>query len=192
MLVLCILCSSIAPLSKDLNEYGEWLKFHRLDYWNTEIQKVSQIQELTWSDYGLEPDYIDLFSPFFIYSKDSAHFIDLDTYSLVLEKDNAGNLTSSGSGVDTKVQLVDTKNMTTTTLLFCGTDCYPETAMWRNNSWLEIYGFKLNEKDKFIPTVWKFELEMMQFVESIHLKKFNNRPKSIAQERRLQKVEFKD
>jgi len=179
-------------LHKSLNEYGKWLEFHSLnsDKFEETVNEVER--KIIWSEYGLTEDFTSLFRPFFIYSKDSTYFLDLDTYSLVLEKEEDGKLTSSGSGVDIKVQLINTKNMTSTTLLFCGTQCYPETALWRNNSWIEIYGFKINSNDKFVPTIWKIDIDNMLFTEYSNSKVFNKMPKSYSQQKRLEKIEFKN
>ena len=178
------------PLHKDLNEYGEWLEFHNLSGEKFEVSVNDLEKNIAWYDYGLAKEYTRLFEPFFIYSKDRTHFIDLDTYSLVLEKKDDGKLTSPGINVDVKVQVVNTQNMSSAILLFCGTECYPETALWRNNSWIEIYGFKINSKDKFVPTIWKIEIEDMRFTEYSYSKAFNKMPDNYNQKHRLKNIEF--
>ena len=191
LILTLVLCAFILP-HKDLNEYGKWLEFHHLKHDDFEKTGTDVERNMTWTDYDLTSDYIELFQPFFIYSSDSTHFIDLDSYSLVLEKDKNGNLYSFGSGVDIKIQLVSKSHMTSTTLLFCVTECFPETAIWRNDSWLEIFGFKINEEDKFVPTIWKVEIENMLFTEYSNKKKFNKKPESYSMKKRLEKIEFKE
>ena len=184
-------CAFISP-HKGLNEYGKWLEFHSLKNEHFVKSETEVERKMIWSDYGLTNDYIELFQHFFIHSPDSNHFIDLDTYSLVLEEDKNGNLYSYGSGVDIKIQLVSTVKMTSTTLLFCGTECYPETTIWRNNSRLEIFGFKINQDDNFVPTIWKIDIKNMLFTEYSNKKIFSKMPESYSQERRLKEVEFKE
>ena len=191
-LTLVLFLSAFSLPHKSLNEYGKWLEFHNLKDENFIKTAIEIERKMIWTDYGLTKDYTKLFQPFFIYSSDSTHFIDLDTYSLVIEKDKNGNLISSGSGVDIKIQLVNTPKMTSTTLLFCGTECYPETAIWRNDSRLEILGFKINQDKKFVPTIWKIDIENMLFTEYENKKIFNKMPDSYSQKRRLEKVEFKE
>jgi len=55
-------------------------------------------------------------------------FIDLDSYSLVLEKDKSRNLFTTGGGVDINVQVVNRKSNCAISVLFCGTRCYPENS----------------------------------------------------------------
>jgi hypothetical protein len=176
---------------KDLNEFGKWKKFHNI--FETEFRQSGSAIELdiVSYDYDLSKEFLAPFNQFFIFSKDSSKFIDLDTYSLVLEKDDSGNLFSTGSGVDIKVQVVNRINNEAMSVLFCGTDCYPETALWRNNNWLEVYGFELNENNKFVPTMWKFLIDNMIFSKFQTDKTFNSMPKSYAEFIRLEKIEFK-
>jgi len=182
------LCSTI---HKDLNEFGKWKKFHGI--FDKEFKQVGSEIELDAVSYEYDHsnNFLDVYKQFFIHSKDSTKFIDLDTYSLVLEKDQLGNLYSSGSGVDIKVQLVDKDSNSAITALFCGTNCYPETALWRNNSWLEIYGFELDDGNRFIPTMWKILTDNMLFSKYQIDKKIDKMPESYSENVRLKKVEFK-
>jgi len=191
LILLTILIALCSAIHKDLNEFGRWKKFHGI--FEEEFRQVGSTIEfdIVNYQYDLSDSYQKKFDDFFIYSKDSLNFIDLDTYSLVLESDQSGNLYSSGSGVDIKVQVVNKKTKNAMTVLFCGTECYPETALWRNSHWLEIYGFELNEQNKFIPTMWKLMTKDMLFSKYQIDKTFEKIPKSYVENERLKVIEFK-
>ncbi|WP_271425242.1 hypothetical protein [Aequorivita sinensis] len=176
--------------TKELTEYGKWLEFHNLNH--SDFTKFGDDVEkkVEWYPYDLNLEYQELFKPFRLYSQDSSYFIDLDSYSLVLEKEN-GKLISYGSEIDRKVQVVKTNDSNATTLLFCGTDCYPETANWLTDSTVEILGFTLVD-ERFVPTKWKIDLNNMLFTKYRADKTFSKMPDSYMELERLKEIEFKE
>ena len=177
------------PPTKELTEYGKWLEFHKLNH--SDFSKFgNDVERKTeWYSFDLTKEYQNLFKPFRIYSSDSTYFIDLDSYSLVLERENE-KLISHGSGVDMKVQVIRTNDFQATTLLFCGTECYTETANWLSESKVEILGFS-HVKDKFVPTKWTIDLNNMLFSQFRADKTYSKIPKSYMELERLKEIEFK-
>lgn len=175
--------------TKDLTEYGKWLKYYNLKHEDFQKYGTDTERKIIWSDYDLADKYLDIYRPFFIYSPDSTYFIDLDSYSLAIEiKDN--KLISYGSGIDMKVQIVRQSDSKSSTLLFCGSACIPETANWITDSWIEIVGFSIDENGKMIPTKWKVDLDNMIFSEYRINKSFDLITDFYYEKERLKTIEF--
>lgn len=189
--ILTFLLTSFAPLTKDLNEYGKWLRFHGLSHDDFNSKGVTTEFKISWNKYELTKEQKKLFNHFFIYSNDCRHFIDVDSYSLKLKQDASGRLSCTRKNIDTKVQLVKVKDKTSIILLACENQCFPETAIWRTDSWLEIFGFKIVEEGKFIPTIWKVDIDNMLFTEFSSTKTLLKRPESYSENVRLKSIKFK-
>jgi len=147
--------------SKDFNEYGKWLNYYELkdeDFVKTIADKKMNIK---WSPYELSSEQQKEFSSFYFFSEDSKYFLDLHSYNLIIETDSAHHSYWLGNEPDQKIQLVNKKDLSSATLLFCGIDEYAETAIWRNKNLFEIFGFNCRN-NIFIPTVWKFNLSKKQ------------------------------
>jgi hypothetical protein len=172
------------------NEQEKWLHFHELNYEAFEQKDEALEMELSWLTYDLSPADRALFQSLFIYAPDSSHFIDLDSYSLLLEKGEDDELISSGTGVDMKVQLVALPKLKATTLLFCGTECYPETAVWQSDTKIDILGFTIDSQYEFVPTIWSIDLETGLLTEWRNKEVLNEAPKSYSMSQRLQHIEF--
>lgn len=185
---LFILLSFTFPSNK-LTEYDKWLNFHRIKHSNFPEYGISVEKKVKWESFDLSIDDMSLFKPYRLYSLDSTYFIDLDSYSLVIEKEN-GTLISYGSEVERKVQVIRSKDFMSTTLLFCGTDCYPETVNWLTDNQIEILGFSLAD-NKYIPTKWSIDLSNMLFNKCQSKITFNKMPKSYMELERLKNIEFK-
>jgi len=143
--------------SKDEVEYKQWLQFHHLK--SADFVKVGNDIErkMMWEGYDLSPEIIELYQQFFISAPNKSHFVDMDTYSLILEEEK-GELCSTGFGVDTEVKLIRSSNNQYARILFCGTACIPETGYWISNSVVEILGFEFDGDGKAIPTRWRYDI----------------------------------
>jgi hypothetical protein len=191
--ILTVLVSTLfvsnSYCTKDLNEYGKWLKFYDLKHEDFQKYGNDIERKIIWSDYDLANNYVDIYRPFFIYSPDSSYFIDLDSYSLAIEMKD-GKQISYGSGIDMKVQVIRLTDNKSATLLFCGSACIPETANWITDSWVEIVGFSIDENDKMIPTKWKVDLDNMIFSEYRINKSFDSIKDFYYEKERLKTIEF--
>ena len=143
---------------KDLNEYGKWLKFYNLQDEDFKQVGSDKKEKLEWKPYELTNEGAKEYTPLFFYSSDSTYFLDVDSYNLVLDKDANGKmLIWQGGDPEDKAQIVRRKDSSACVLLFFGTDGNAETSIWRNNSLFEILGFTISD-NKFIPTIWKYDL----------------------------------
>jgi len=129
-----------------------------LDYYNLKLENFTDtlplIERHTISvDYDLKYDSINLFNDFLIYSPDSNYCIDLDSYSLILEKDSSGVLFSEGSEVDSEVGLLDIKQKKRIRVMFCGTESMPEEIQWVSYNSFYILGYT-KENNLIRPTIW--------------------------------------
>lgn len=187
LLIILVLTSS---RHKDLNEYGKWLKFYGLEDGDFKQVGINKPFKFDSAGFDLTEKSKKLYEPLFFYSPDSTYFLDLNSYSLVLDKDAKGNLTWMGGDPEEKVQLVKTKDLSTSTLLFFGTEDFAETAIWRNKYLFEIYGFHIRN-GKFIPTIWKYNLESKTLSEFESKKTFDSRPNSYLIDVRLKSIKQK-
>ena len=91
ILLSILIFATTSFISKDLNEYGRWLKFHNLkDEDFKQIGKESPIK-FVWKSYDLgAPDIKQQYDSLYFYSGDSSYFLDLDSYSVMIEKDSKG------------------------------------------------------------------------------------------------------
>lgn len=190
ILFFSIIIVGTSFVHKDLNEYGKWLKFYDLNKEDFQQKGVEKKIDPSWKKYDVSNEDKKLYDSLYFYSSDSIYFLDLYSYSIILDKDSKGNLTWGGGDPESSVQLVKTKDLSASTLLFFGTDEYTETAIWRNKFLFEICGFKI-VNDIYIPTLWKFDLNKMTSVEFESKKTFKSRPKSYLIEVRLGKIKMK-
>jgi hypothetical protein len=187
--ILVIVLTSFSALNTEPVEYSKWLKFHEIEHEDFEEFGAEIKTNSDWRFYDLTSKYIYLFKPFRIINANSTYFADLDSYSLLLEREN-NQLISVGSEVDIKVQIINLSDTTSNTILFCGTDCYPETAFWLHNNTLQVLGFSL-ENEKFIPTKWSYNIDKVQLIKYQASKKFDSMPKRYSELIRLKTVDFK-
>jgi hypothetical protein len=147
-----------------MNRLDRWLNYYdlKLESFNDSLPMIER--KIYSSDYDYLSDTGNLFNDLFVFSPDSLNFIDLDSYSIMLEKDSAGQLMSNGSEVDTETALIDIKGKIRIRVLFCGTDCRPEEAYWIKNDLVYILGFTKSNKMDY-PTIWTFEINNNFFQE---------------------------
>ena len=141
------------------NLLPEWMQFHNCKKEN--FKEVNEeFKQLTFENLNSSSELLKSFQPFFIYSPDSTYYIDMDSYSLTIEKekekDRDEQAVSYGGDVDTKVQLIHQDDDLVAELIFCGTDCIPEQAIWENESKFWIAGLK--EDGEYYPIIWIFDI----------------------------------
>jgi hypothetical protein len=171
---------------REQNECDKWLTFYDLKKEDFQQEGAAGKFAHEWKLYDLDSASMKLYKPLYFYSPDAVYFIDLDSYSVLLEKDSTGNITWEGGDPESKVQLVRTKDLSADLLIFFGSQEFSETAIWRNNTLVEVYGFtRSGVNDVFIPTVWKFDLIKMTVTTLKSKKIFKTRPRSYLIEVRL-------
>lgn len=165
-LVLLVLCIT-SFTHKDLNEYGKWLKFHGLKEPHFQQAGTEQSENFEWT-FSDRPDIPRTV----YYSPDSVYLIDL--FPVYYDRDSNLNVGPHFNSV----HIVRSKDSFASTLLSMGSGTgYTETALWRNNALFEIFGFKIRN-GKFIPTIWKYDLNKKTCSVFESSKTFGQRPNS--------------
>jgi hypothetical protein len=184
---LIFLIAASSFIHKDLNEYGKWRRFHDID--NVEFVQTGEAKKMTrdFHPYILSAEYQNLCRRFRFTSPDSTFFLDLDSRDISFEKDSAGALRWFGADPNQEVQLVDLHTGKATTLLSFIGDGFAETAIWRNKYLFEVCGFK-HSGNKYVPTVWKYDLQENTVQEFQTKKHFILNPKSYTVEVRLKGI----
>lgn len=172
------------------NRLERWLNYYdlKLDSFRDSLPKTGR--NAISFEYEYLSDTSNLVTDFFVFSPDSSYFIDLDRYSLMLERDSLGQLTSNGSEVDTETALIDIKGKRRIRLLFGGTDCRPEEAYWVKTDFVYILGFTKNNKMDY-PTIWTFEINNNCFQEIKTQDTLNLTDKNYVENVRLKRIRFK-
>jgi hypothetical protein len=191
-----IICSLIfvnsfaqSDSERELLRMNRWLKYYQIDA--DQFVDTLNVKKTDWykTEYDSNENYLEIYKEFFIYSPDSYSYIDIDSYSLILERDNFGKLVSNGSEVDIEVGLVNIKAKERLRLIFCGTTCWPEEAEWIDNNNVLVFGFSENE-EKVVPTIWNYNLvEKTLFMISANVN-VDKAPASYIENVRLEKVKF--
>ena len=140
------------------NKLENWLNYHGVIASNF-ISKDTLEVNVDWKAHNLEENAA-MYKQMFIYAPDSNMYVDLDSYSLLLEKADDGKLMAEGQSVDTKVVLVNKSNNNALDLLFCGSSCFFEDVVWKSNSSFWVLGWSEVQNGNtisFFPTIWKFK-----------------------------------
>jgi hypothetical protein len=142
---------------QSVNRLERWLSYYNLkitDFTDTLSVKKPIIDH---NQCAFQSSSDDLYRQFFIPSPDSKFLIDMDSYSLLLEKDSDGKLVSFGSEVDTEVSLINISEKVSSRILFCGSDEKIEEACWLDNDLVYILGFS-RKVNSFFPTIYSYKI----------------------------------
>lgn len=138
--------------------FEKWLSFHdfnAIDFRDTALSYSLKLENETPISSLKQSEFAKLIA---IYSPDSSLYVDLDSYSLSIEKDSLGKYFSYGSEPDTEVSLFNLKTAKKYKLIFLGPDYRIEEAFWQNNECVVLLG--LSFKNSFyLPTMWIFDLK---------------------------------
>lgn len=167
-----------------------WLNYYGLELTDFTDSSSKWKEVIIIRDYDINTDSNNLLKEFFIYSPDSTHCIDLDSYFLGIMKDSLGQLVFCGTDVDTEVAMIDLKGKKKIRIWFCGTPCIVEEAQWITNDLIYILGFTTDNEKKY-PTIWVYEKndQLSQGIKAKRLVKSSQ--KRYMQEVRLKKIKFK-
>lgn len=151
------------PVIQSVNRLERWLSYYNLKL--TDFTDTISIKKLKRDNfqYDYPSDVSDLYRQFLIVSPDSKFLVDLDSYSLVLQKDSDGNLVSFGSEVDTEVYLYNIPEKIISKILFCGAEEKIEEASWLNNDLVYILGFS-RKTDSCIPTIYSYKISEKRMI----------------------------
>jgi hypothetical protein len=137
---------------------NQWLDYHKLRIENfTDTTFLGNVKQFEFIYENFE-EQNDLFEEFFIYSSDSSCYLDLYSYSLILEKQPDNSILALGIEPDSEVGLVRIKEKQKIRIHFCGTICWIEEAEWIDNENIHLFGFS-KENNITVPTIWKYNLK---------------------------------
>jgi hypothetical protein len=174
------------PGKPNLTRLDSWLSFHELAI--TDFDTLGE-DKATFQFMGIQDiRNIELHKEFFIYLPDSSKYIDLDSYSLILEKSN-GKLKSLGSEPDTEVAVVNLKDSTRTRILFCGPACIPEEALWDEENNVYVLGLSDETGKEYLPFIHIYDLSKRSVLR-LYTKKAGRHPNNYIAKVRMANVKF--
>ena len=171
------------------NRKSNWLRHYGISQEHFIETSVTEKESFYSTEYDPYDESIRIYNRFLIYSPDSSCFIDLDSYSLMLERNDAGELITYGTEVDMQAALVSITEKIRKTLIFCGTACLIEEAEWIDNNTVCILGFTDPDENP-TPTIWTFHLSVNKIVEAQAKVIIFNKPYSYLTNVRLKDVKF--
>lgn len=181
----------LGEYTPDNNEYDKWLNHYQLEEVDFKSKCAQGNLEFVWDMYfPIANSYREMLKGFFIYSPDSAFFIDLDSYSLAVERID-GKLVSYGFEADSKVQLVRTKDNMAANILFCGPEYIIESAVWISPNRLYLLGF-IDKGERYCqPCRWIVDLNQNSITNCLAAKEIPREKVNYRIEERLNEIEFK-
>ena len=176
---------SFSQSENDNFRMNRWLEYYNLkidSFIDTLVNEECNLYTVEIDKYD---ESSDIYRSFFIYSPDSLYFIDIDSYSLALEKDSLGNFSSIGFEVDMEVALIDRNKKLNHRVTFCGPVCTFEEVEWIDNESFVVFGFS-----ESIPTIWTYNLKRNELVIIRSGSEISKKANSYLTKVRLEKVKF--
>ncbi|MDX2284603.1 MAG: hypothetical protein NW241_10590 [Bacteroidia bacterium] len=166
-------------------EYDAWRRHHGLSEADFGTFEPAGEASLQWGPWNTDSTTAALHRSLFIWRHDSAYWIDLHSYSCILER-KAGTLISLGCEPDTKIQWVRRSDSAAVALLYCGTVCMFETACWTDSATVELLGVTETAEATYIPTRWRIDLQRGRTWIAYAARSFTTRPDSYFELRLMQ------
>ncbi len=144
-----------------------WYSFFGVTEADFEVTPDSLLVYEEPMSYQLPEEGMGMFANSMVYSPDSSHCIDLDSYGMDISENEDGTKEYMGTEVDSKVYLLSFNGteVNTLELMMCGTYCNPLDAEWKSNTLVNLMGTSYNEElNQDFPTVWQYDLTTSTFV----------------------------
>ncbi len=159
LIVLLLLQCLYIPSCKQEKETNDWPSERLqnwLDYYDLSMEDFDEKDRFDRAyrviyEFSLSED--DMYAPLYIYSEDSSRAIDIDSYHLVLERTDKGELFSPGREADMEAALIDLNKGVRKRLLFCGPSCVFEEAGFHPGGHVFVAGFAESET-AYYPVIW--------------------------------------
>ena len=140
----------------------QWFSFIQPEY---KISIDSFVLTDIWVEDSLitepfKPDslYYTLYGKYLRYAPDSAYFVDLDSYNILLKETN-GVVSGTVGGPDNQVFLIDKNNQIKKRLLFNGPGTYIQDAWWINNESVLLASIAEGDTtNRYEPVLWKINI----------------------------------
>lgn len=165
-----------SPSDQRMERWLDYYGFKQEEF--TDSATYAQPYRLEKQSFRINPE--DPFTDLFIYNADSTLAIDLDSYHLIIEKDQEGRLFSPGRGADMEIGLIDLTENSRERLLFCGPACLFEEGSFQPGGEIAITGFSQNGEG-YLPTIWQIDpgtdsLKVKNIPEAYNPEKINYLP----------------
>lgn len=188
---LFVSCSKQESGEQDFVRMERWLEYYGLSL--NDFSDTLNIKNNPFLTTDSDPSspHFRLYRDLFVYSPDKQYAVDIDSYFLVLEKNNGDSLVCYGTNADQEIALINLKEHERQRILFCGTACRAEEVQWTGNNNVLIMGFS-QPRQTWVPVIWIVDLEK----ESLQEIKTNNvpvnkKPNSYNQSVRLNHMVFR-
>jgi len=190
ILLVLFSCNRQKTNKPDLKRLDRWLDFYglSLNHFTDTLQLKNNHSIKTEID--TSATHFKLYNNFYIYSPAKKFAVNLDSYSLVLEKNDEGNFVCYGTEADQEIALVNLKKQERQRILFCGTACRAEEAQWIGNQKALILGFS-QPQNVWMPTIWVYSPKESSLLEIKANIQANKKPNSYNQAIRLKSIRFK-
>jgi hypothetical protein len=154
--------STLEVSGKAAQSMMEWLAFIQPEYKlspdSFSLTDIWMEDSLITEPFKPDSTYFPLYGKYLRYAPDSAYFIDLDSYNIILQEAN-GVVTGMEAGPDLQIYLVDKNNQIRKRLMFNGPGYYVQDAWWIDNESVLLASIaETDSVNRFEPVLWKINI----------------------------------
>jgi len=183
-------CNRQKTNEPDLKRLNRWLNYYGLSLNHfTDTLKLKNNHSIK-TGIDTSATHFKLYNDLYIYSHAKKYAVDLDSYSLVLEKNDEGKFVCYGTEADQEIALLKLMKLERQRILFCGTACRAEEAQWVDNQTVFLLGFS-QPQNVWMPTIWVYSPKESSLLEIKANIQANKKPNSYNQAIRLNGIGFK-
>lgn len=138
-----------------------WIAYYGQNIPDFSIKKFVVVDTFLEMDFPEMPamEMDPAFEAYRIKSPDGKKAVDLYAYQRKLKKNKDGKVTMQGGGPDSEVAVYGLTPNGRTRVLFCGTPCHFDDAVWLDNNVLLIAGYSNEINKQFHPMIWRIDLK---------------------------------
>jgi len=184
-------CDTQKTGDSNFTRLDRWLDYYGLSLNDfTDTLNIKNNPFLT-TDSDPSSPHFRLYRDLFVYSPDKQYAVDIDSYFLVLEKNNEDSPVCYGTNADQEIALINLEEYERQRILFCGTACRAEEVQWTGNHNVLIMGFS-QPRHTWIPVIWIVDTEKKSLQEiKTNNVPINKKPNSYNQSVRLNHIVFR-
>lgn len=155
---------SLQGMAKD--KVDAWLAYIHPDYTlsidSFKLNGVWIEDSLLPIDYSNAADFLELYQPFLIESADKNYALDLDSYNIILSKNQDNEIEGYSGEPDAQVFLIDNNLNKKFRLLFFGPGNHIDEAYWLDNETFILMGVFNESHDAdpdYVPIIYKINIK---------------------------------
>jgi hypothetical protein len=152
-----------------------------------ELFQKAQENVLDSNAYPINQQELKPYYPYFIYSPDSNHAIDIYSYNIIFEKRD-GKTIAQATGPDIEAALIDLNNKTRKRVLFGGSTMVILDASWLDNHEFLLTGGEIIGNKLFQPHIWQINIIQNTIQNIIYEDSLTVRPVEY-QDKRMKNIE---